>query len=320
MPSRLQPEFTISQEHVGLTARRPARVCPCLFSKDYPPHDHAYYELVLITGGSASHLTSNSSQQIRPGTFIVAPPRSCHAYQQCDGLQALNFYYLVEWLLNEFALPGMTREIHPIFWGATLFRSPSLSQVVCFDLQEPACQSIHHEFEQLQAESESLPDSPFLLRLLTIKLLALLSRQLRLHHKASHQVQLSPRSYHILDYVEEALDQRTPFDLAQLARRCSLSPSHLSRSFRQELGLSPMAYFQRRRSQLACRLLLQEDSSLSEIAHDLGFADASHFSNRFKATTGLSPRAYRKRHQHRPPSPATLHPYPKPSVTPSLPL
>ena len=170
--------------------------------------------------------------------------------------------------------------------------------MTCLQLNVQAHRQVQAELEQLQAESRLSSPSPFYLRLITTKVLVLLSREMERVGRAASLLQLSDRSYQVLAYVEDTIGHRQPFDLRLLSQRCSLSPSHISRWFRTELGLSPMSYYQRRRIQLACRLLLQEQDSLSEIAYRLGFADGPHFARRFKSVMGASPRDYRKCYQH----------------------
>ena len=66
--------------------------------------------------------------------------------------------------------------------------------------------------------------------------------------------------------------------------------------FRRATGLSPQDYFQRRRIQRACALLLDAANAATRVAAELGFADAAHFSRLFRRHMGMGPRDYRRKY------------------------
>ena len=94
--------------------------------------------------------------------------------------------------------------------------------------------------------------------------------------------------------VREYLDANTRSNVAleDLSALCGLSSYHLIRVFRQELGLSPHAYFEQVRIHRA-RRLLKEGAPIADVAADLGFTDQSHLTRHFKKLTGVTPGAYR---------------------------
>jgi AraC-like DNA-binding protein len=76
-----------------------------------------------------------------------------------------------------------------------------------------------------------------------------------------------------------------------LARASGLSPYHLIRVFRRELGLTPHAY------QLSIRVarakdLLRAGIPLADVALQTGFYDQSHFTKVFKSQVGVTPGRY----------------------------
>ncbi|MCY3880224.1 MAG: GlxA family transcriptional regulator [Rhodobacteraceae bacterium] len=73
-----------------------------------------------------------------------------------------------------------------------------------------------------------------------------------------------------------------PLSLGQLARTACLGERQLSRLFRRELGIPPMAFCRRLRLGVARNLLQTTSLSLTEIALATGFADSAHFSNAFR--------------------------------------
>ncbi len=86
-----------------------------------------------------------------------------------------------------------------------------------------------------------------------------------------------------------------PCPVAWLARQTGTSSTHLTRLFRQALGVPPQRYAQRCLIDQARFLLSGSDLTCQEVATRLGFADPLYFSAVFKRHVGESPQAYRKR-------------------------
>lgn len=84
-----------------------------------------------------------------------------------------------------------------------------------------------------------------------------------------------------------------PLDLVALAAAVHLSPKHLSRVFREAVGIAPMAYVRRHRLQWAREQLLMTDAPVTAIGFAAGFKDSAHFSRAFRAEHGVSPRELR---------------------------
>jgi AraC-like DNA-binding protein len=79
--------------------------------------------------------------------------------------------------------------------------------------------------------------------------------------------------------------------LEELARVANLSPFHLVRVFRKEVGLPPHAYQTRVRLNRA-KEMLAERVSIGEAALKTGFFDQSHFTNHFRKVFGYPPGVY----------------------------
>ncbi|MGY3451533.1 helix-turn-helix transcriptional regulator [Bradyrhizobium sp. USDA 4353] len=97
-----------------------------------------------------------------------------------------------------------------------------------------------------------------------------------------------------LEFMRQPLD--TKITLAELADASGISRFHLSRIFKKQFGLSPIAYLERTRIERAKDLIQRAEMSLAEVAQTVGFADQSHFTRRFKHYTGYTPGAYSREH------------------------
>jgi AraC family transcriptional activator of pobA len=77
------------------------------------------------------------------------------------------------------------------------------------------------------------------------------------------------------------------------AAALAVTPDHLSRRCRAATGLGALDMAQERLLVEARRLLAYTPTTVTEIAHHLGFEDPAYFSRLFTRSTGQSPSTYR---------------------------
>jgi len=98
--------------------------------------------------------------------------------------------------------------------------------------------------------------------------------------------------------VESALwiddNAHDDIDLGDAAREAGVSPFHFLRLFAATIGVTPHQYLIRARLRRAARRLGEEDTPVTEIAYDVGFADLSNFTRTFTRAAGVSPLKFRK--------------------------
>lgn len=95
----------------------------------------------------------------------------------------------------------------------------------------------------------------------------------------------------LLVYIQANLDQ--DLALAALGKRANLSPAHLQRVFKAEIGESPKAYVTRLRVERAAFCLLAHESTVARIAADCGYQGPETFIRAFRRRFGKSPSVYR---------------------------
>ncbi len=110
---------------------------------------------------------------------------------------------------------------------------------------------------------------------------------------------LEPTSPSQADRINDIIDtlRNAPgksYDIDTLAHRAALSPSHFITQFKQLTGLPPHHFLIKCRLDAAKLLLGNTSTSITEIAHELGFCSSQHFSSHFKRSTGVTPLAWRK--------------------------
>lgn len=92
------------------------------------------------------------------------------------------------------------------------------------------------------------------------------------------------------DHLDAHFEQ--PLTLAELAQICGLSPHHLQRSFKAQLGVSPREY-QRARRLARLKARLRDGDTVSRATWDAGFGSSSRLYERAQEEMGMTPAAYR---------------------------
>jgi len=96
----------------------------------------------------------------------------------------------------------------------------------------------------------------------------------------------------ILSYIHEnaphSISQRAAADLA------GLSPAGFSRFFSRHFGKPFVTYVAEVRIGQACRLLLEDELGIAEVAVRAGFNNLANFNRRFRLLKGMTPSDYRR--------------------------
>ena len=98
----------------------------------------------------------------------------------------------------------------------------------------------------------------------------------------------------VLPYIHQNLTES--FTVSELAQNVSLNPQYMMRLFKKETNMSVLEYVTEQRILRAKELLLSTDSSIENIAVQLGYYNYTYFMKVFKRNMGMSPGQYRKQY------------------------
>ena len=113
-------------------------------------------------------------------------------------------------------------------------------------------------------------------------------RMRQLHRNVASSKQVAQA----IDYIYVHIMDRITVN--KLAEAINISPTHLSRIFKQETGISVSEYIRQRKIDMAKNLLRFSGYDYVEIAVMLSYSSQSHFIQHFRSQTGMTPKAYRK--------------------------
>jgi AraC family transcriptional regulator len=91
-----------------------------------------------------------------------------------------------------------------------------------------------------------------------------------------------------VEYIQDQLG--TDLTVSGIAQAVYMTPYHFTRLFKESTGQSPYQYVVEARVRKAKELLTTGKFTISEVAHQVGFADQSHLTRHFKRVFGLPPK------------------------------
>lgn len=89
---------------------------------------------------------------------------------------------------------------------------------------------------------------------------------------------------------------QAPVRLEEVANLIHLTPPAFCRFFKKRVRRTFFEFLNEFRIGRACRLLLETNLKITDIAYRSGFSNIAHFNKQFKSITGHNPASYRRQH------------------------
>lgn len=255
----------------GLELRRGTGV-----ADPYPRHWHEEFQLCLIQAGGGELSYRRVSHLTPADSLFVVHPGEVHANHALaeTGCSFRTLYVSPDLVRRVASQANGRKETLPFFPDPMIFDRTVLKLFLDLHI------SLERPGSTLERES------------LLIDLLALLitrySDPRRPGLRAGSEREAVKR---VREYLTEHYAQN--LSLSELARIANLSPFHLNRVFRHEVGMPPHA-FQTQARIVQAKKLLRLGCPISRVAAQTGFADQSHFSRHFKRLMIIPPARYQR--------------------------
>jgi len=237
----------------------------------FPLHFHEEYVVGVIERGYYEFYFEGDRQQIREGEIVMINPGEIHSGYALDnaGWQYRTFYPGVT-LMRQIAT-----EITGEDWHFPTFKSPVLANKII-------AQRLIALHRAMESSPTRLVKDVFLREAMGL-LIGEHATNTREHLRVQY-------SHHAIVIVQDYIQSHYADDIAldDLAKVAGLSPYHLARVFKAQVGLAPHQYLIQVRIQRA-KGLLASGMSISDVAYAVGFADQSHLSKWFKRVMGVPP-------------------------------
>jgi len=252
-------------------------------------HSHDFIEIAFINDGSGEYIDNYGQLFLVPGDlFIMRGEDDYHGFLDMKSLEVINIIF------EPGSLDLPYDQLRTITGYNILFEiglPPGAAKRRPFmNLLPGILQQLQDYVNRIRGElKDKQPGYRIKLRNCLLDIIILLSRT----YDKSTVSELPPRDYNFgrtIAYIQSHVQER--YTLDRLARDTCLSKPHLIRKFKQITGLPPIDYINRARINLACKMLIRENCSISEAASACGFQESNYFARVFKKFKKVSPRQY----------------------------
>ncbi len=257
-----------------------------------PFHSHPELELVYIKESYGKRIIGNSVAQFTAGDMVFLGSDIPHVWLNDEiyyqGISTLKAKAIVVYFSKEIFGPVFyelkeTQKINSLFNQAVrgLAISGKTNELIAKKLEKLVLKKnfeiIVGLFEILSILSES-------------KDISYVNNEV--YHPINDQIK-SDKISDVFDYIKDNF--KHDISLIEIAKIAHLTPTSFCRMFKTKTKKSFVEYLNEIRVSNACKLLLETEMGISEIAYACGYKTASNFNQLFKKLTGTTPKEYRKK-------------------------
>ncbi|GEK36303.1 AraC family transcriptional regulator [Enterococcus thailandicus] len=240
-------------------------------------HTHDFLEISIVLEGQANYTIEEQEFQLNAGQIMLFNPGTHHGEEQRTG----TYSHQLHIGLTNISLDGLKRNHLP-------------TKKAILNLGEYQWEFLDKAWRLVKEYSEEQPEFQLMVKALIIEMLVLILRSLEKVQDNTVTLALSKNAKrkqylvnHAIYYLENHHTQE--ITLEQLADTLYVSPTYLSKVFKESTGMSPINYLIQVRLKHAKELLANEQLTIREISQAVGYQDAYHFSKLFKKYYGVSP-------------------------------
>lgn len=260
--------------------------------EDVYTHDHNCFELAYVVEGSAVQTLNGEKQTVRQGTYFIIDYGSKHNYRECRNFKLINCLFKPEMVdaalvncrsFDELMRVCMIRYYKQYFGLTPVNRIFQDEDGKVLNL----LRGMQEEYENQNIGYEEI----FKGRLLEILILSVRKVVKQCAVVSGERLAKSEVVQEVVRYLETNYMDKAV--LSNFCEKYHYSLQYVSRRFKQETGMTALAYLQKIRIEKSCALLAG-GSSVQESAYLVGYEDIKFFRRVFRKTVGMTPVEYRK--------------------------
>ncbi|MGW0434475.1 helix-turn-helix domain-containing protein [Micromonospora sp. NPDC003197] len=242
------------------------------------PHRHDFYEVVLVTAGTGTHVIDFVERPLQPPHLYVIAPGQVHFWDRVSGLRGRVMLFTEEFLL---AHPGDRAGLH------------ALSELPWLDLTAAEAADFAALIAQMECEYRRRDDE--FTSVIQAYLHVLVVRARRSPGIAPPAPDTDQATQVVQRFSRLLSDPAPgPRSVGAYASRIGVSVSYLNDVVKAITGRTPGKLIREAQVLEAKRLLARTGMTVGQVARELDFADPAYFCRFFRRETGVSPGTFRR--------------------------
>ena len=256
----------------------------------YPLHFHSEYEIIYIKEGTGTRFLGNSITKFQAGDILLIGSNLPHFMKSDEEYHSGN---------TDLRVKGTIIQFEKEFMYSAINHYPHFIKIKnLFQESQRGIYFAAANFPKLQDLIEKIPLENGLNQLMLF--LEILKEMSETENRqtisttdfVNETIYDTARIDKIISYLNKNYTRNISLD--EIASFAAMNSSAFCRYFRSKTGKSFKNYILDMRIGYACKLLLMEDISISQLSIQCGFETISHFNKTFKKNTGYVPSQYRK--------------------------
>ncbi|HEX2946836.1 MAG TPA: AraC family transcriptional regulator [Clostridia bacterium] len=247
-------------------------------------HCHDFISMVYIVSGACSYWINDVQYRVNKGDMLVFNPGVNHGKTVKPGEEITELHLG----FDNIQVEGLTKN--------KLISTESCPVVNLQEYEQEflkCCSDIYAE-----QENDS-PGCELMLKIQVMRLIVLFLKSTRSNPVPSKNPLVSFDSNEksvivstLITFLNE--NYTKPVSLDTISKSIYLSPTYISKVFKEETGETPINYLIKLRLSKARELLLEGGHSIKSVARSVGYEDVYYFSKLFKKYNSVSPSSLRK--------------------------
>jgi AraC-like DNA-binding protein len=256
----------------------------------YPLHFHSEYEIIYIKEGTGTRFLGNSITKFQAGDILLIGSNLPHFMKSDDAYHSSNSDLRVKGTIIQFEKEFMYYAINHY--------SHFIKIKNLFQESQRGIYFAAANFPKLQDLIERIPlENGLNQMMLFLEILKEMSetenrQTISTTDFVNETIYDTARIDKVISYLNKNYTRNVSLD--EIASFAAMNASAFCRYFKSKTGKSFKNYILDMRIGYACKLLLMEDISISQVSSQCGFETISHFNKTFKKNTGYIPSQYRK--------------------------
>ncbi len=241
---------------------------PC-YEATYTRESCDYFDIIYVLDGKGKIKIDDNNLQHFPGDIIIIKPGQILKSESSDTETPYREYF-----------------VHCYIFERADKLAEKLFTQSCPQKINIKNQSLPQLFENLfEISSISLEDAPLRLKYTMLNIIEIIFYHIR-YNPAHNNSAAYAKTLQARDFIEQHFAEKLTID--KIAEQVDISSSYLMAIFKKYFNCSPISYKINQQLNNA-KLLLAQNTSVSETAYKTGFESIHYFSRIFHKKTGASP-------------------------------